>query len=217
MIDLKRLRNEPAYRAGIERKRVRDGLITEVIAADEEHRALLARVEELRGRQNAASKAIGKAAPDERAAKIADAGVLKDELVALEPSLVEAEARVRELALQVPNPADSSVPDGGEDDGEVLRVVGAQTQPPPLDHAALAESLGFVNTDKAVEMSGSRFAYLMREAVMVELALVQWVLAPGRRPGVPPGDAADPRARARDGRGRLLPDGSTAGLRGRRR
>ena len=31
-------------------------------------------------------------------------------------------------------------------------------------------------------MSGSRFAYLMREAVLLELALVQWVIAHARRP-----------------------------------
>ena len=35
MIDLKRLRDEPEYRRGIERKRVRDGLIDEVLAADD--------------------------------------------------------------------------------------------------------------------------------------------------------------------------------------
>jgi seryl-tRNA synthetase len=190
MIDLKRLRADRGYRSGIERKRVRDGLIDEVLAADDERRALLTRVEELRTRQNAASKAVGKAAPDTRAAKIADAGALKDELVALEPSLAEAEAVLRTLALQVPNPADGSVPDGGEDDGEVLRIVGGEPPPPALDHAAFAEAMGFVNTEKAVEMSGSRFAYLMREAVMVELALVQWVLgrvaADGFIPVMPP-------------------------------
>ncbi|MGZ8752503.1 MAG: serine--tRNA ligase [Acidimicrobiia bacterium] len=190
MIDLKRLRSEPGYRAGIERKRVRERLVDEVLAADDERRDLLTRVEGLRTRQNAASKAIGKAAPDDRPAKIADAGALKDELVALEPSLAEADARVRELALQVPNPADASVPDGGENDGEVLRVVGGEPPPPALDHAEFAEAIGFVNSDKAVEMSGSRFAYLMREAVMVELALVQWVLgrlgAEGFLPVMPP-------------------------------
>ena len=66
MIDLKRLRDEPEYRAGIERKRVRAGLIDDVIAADAAHRALLTEVEELRARQNAASKEIGQAAADER-------------------------------------------------------------------------------------------------------------------------------------------------------
>ena len=83
MIDLKRLRDEPGYRAGIERKRVAAGLIDDVLAADAVQRDLLRRVEELRARQNAASKEIGKAPPDERPAKIAAAGELKEELSAL--------------------------------------------------------------------------------------------------------------------------------------
>ncbi|MGZ4795093.1 MAG: serine--tRNA ligase, partial [Acidimicrobiia bacterium] len=99
MIDLKRLREDPDYRAGIERKRVRPGLIDDVLAADDARRALLTEVEELRARQNAASKEIGQAAPDERPAKIAAAGALKEQLAAREPDLATAEATVRELAL----------------------------------------------------------------------------------------------------------------------
>jgi seryl-tRNA synthetase len=50
--------------------------------------------------------------------------------------------------------------------------------------------MGFVETSHAVDSSGSRFASLMREAVLVELALVQWVMArvvaEGFTPVVPP-------------------------------
>jgi seryl-tRNA synthetase len=50
--------------------------------------------------------------------------------------------------------------------------------------------LGFVETRHATESSGSRFASLMREAVLVELALVQWVIgrlvAEGFTPVIPP-------------------------------
>jgi seryl-tRNA synthetase len=170
---------------------VRDGLLDEVLAADDARRALLAAVEELRARQNAASKEIGKSSPDERPAKIEAAGALKEELTALEPALADAEAALRDLALQVPNPADASVPDGGEDDAEVVRVVGEPpAAPPALDHAAFAEQLGFVDSEHGAEASGSRFAYVMREAVMLEFALVQWVLqrlvAEGFAPVVPP-------------------------------
>ncbi len=190
MIDLKRLRDDPEYRAGAERKRVREGLVDEVIAADDGRRSLLARVEALRARQNAASKEIGKAPPDERAAKIEAAATLKSELAALESELAESEATVSGLALQVPNPAHESVPEGGEDDGEVLRTVGEAGPPPALDHAELGESLGFVEAERAAEISGSRFAYVMREAVLLEFALVQWVLsrlvAEGFTPVVPP-------------------------------
>ena len=190
MIDLKRLRDEPEYRAGIERKRVRPGLIDDVVAADAAHRALLTEVEELRARQNAASKEIGQAAPDDRPAKIAAAGALKAELAAREPELAASDAVLRELALGVPNPADPSVPDGGEDDGEVVRVVGETRDAPALDHASFAESMGWVDSERGAEVGGSRFAYVMREAVLLEFALVQWVfsvlVAEGFVPVAPP-------------------------------
>jgi len=190
VIDLKRLRDEPEYRRGIERKRVDDGLIDRVIETDDTRRDLLAEVEELRARQNAASKEIGRAPAAEREAKIEAASALKDELATKEPRLAEAEALLHELALQVPNPADTSVPDGGEDDNAVVRVVGEPPDAPPLDHAEFGTGIGFVETRQAVEMSGSRFAYLMREAALLELALVQWVtglvVAEGFTPVVPP-------------------------------
>jgi seryl-tRNA synthetase len=186
VIDLKRLRDEPEYRRGIERKRVRDGLIDEVLAADAEHRLLVQEVDALRARQNAASKEIGNAPPDERPARIVSAGRLKDELTTQEKELQAVEARRRELALQLPNPADASVPDGGEDEGDVVRVVGGSPVPPPLDHAAFSEAMGFVDTKRAAEASGSRFAYIMREGALLELALVNYAMSTIVRHGFVP-------------------------------
>jgi seryl-tRNA synthetase len=190
VIDLRRLREEPAYRVGIERKRVRDGLLDELLELDGRARVVRHDVEERRAQQNAASKAIGKAAPDERAERIEAAGRLKAELTEAEAALNELEAALTALALQVPNPADESVPDGGEDDFVVVRTIGATTPAPPLDHAAFSEGIGFVDAVRGAEASGSRFAYVMREAVLVELALVQWVMKRlvehGFAPVVPP-------------------------------
>ncbi len=176
MIDLKRLRDEPEYRRGIERKRVRAGLIDEVLARDETRRALIQEVDGLRARQNAASKAIGKAPPDERPAKIAAAGALKEDLAAKESDLQVVEAELRTLALGVPNPAHESVPDGGEDDGDVVEVIGDTTEAPAVDHAAFSDAIGFVDTARAAEASGSRFAYIMREAALLEFALVNYAM-----------------------------------------
>ncbi|MET0921369.1 MAG: serine--tRNA ligase, partial [Acidimicrobiia bacterium] len=150
MIDLTLLRDNAEYRNAITRKRVREGLIDETLAADAERRQLDATVEALRARQNAASKEIGQAAPDDRQAKIEAAGALKQELTALEPDLTAAIERVRELALQIPNPADASVPDGGEDDGDVLRIVGDPVDARPLDHAAYGAAMGWIETTQAV-------------------------------------------------------------------
>ncbi len=190
MIDLRRLREEPEYRAGIERKRVGEGLLDELLEFESERRELLRRVEDMRARQNAVSKDIGKAGADERPAKIEAASQLKEELAGTEWRLGQIDDHVQRLALQVPNPADESVPDGGEDDAEVVRTVGEPGAAPALDHADFAERMGFVDSTHAADVSGSRFAYLEREAVLVELALVQWVMgelvAEGFTPVVPP-------------------------------
>ena len=191
MIDLRRLADDPAYRAGIERKRVATGLLDEVLALDARHRALDSEVQALRARQNAASKEIGRASADERPAKIAVAAQLKEELAAAEGALAELEPELRALALQVPNPADASVPDGGEDEGEVVRTVGELPASAPVyDHAAFAERAGWVDRERAAEIAGSRFAYLLGDAVLLEFALLQWVLgkvvAEGFTPVVPP-------------------------------
>ena len=46
-----------------------------------------------------------------------------------------------------------------------------------MDHAAYGEFMGWVETEKAAQNMGSRFAYLKGEAVLLEFALVQWVMA----------------------------------------
>lgn len=189
MIDLKRL-TDPGYREGIAKKGFPAERIEAAIAADSACRGLRARVEELRGRHNAASRAIGVADPGERSGLIATAQGLAAELALLEADLRAAEAVSAEAVAGIPNPAHPSVPAGGEDDGEVVRVVGEPGPPPGLDHAELGELLGLVDVERAARVSGSRFAYLMREAVMLELALVRWVMGrlvdSGFVPVIPP-------------------------------
>jgi seryl-tRNA synthetase len=186
VIDLKRLRDEPEYRVGIERKRVRAGLVDDVLAAYESELARRREAEQLRAEQNKASKEIGRAAPAERQAKIEAAAAMKADLQRADEALGAAEAALRELALQVPNPAASDVPDGGENDGDVVKTVGRAVDAPALDHAAFGEAMGFVETARAAEASGSRFAYIMREAALVELALVNYAMGVVHRHGFAP-------------------------------
>ena len=174
MIDLRRLRDDPVYRAGVEKKDIEAALIDAVLDADERRRLAMHQAEEARAAQNAASKEIGRAEPSERESKIAEAGRLKSELEALEALEDSATKELEELALQIPNPAHETVPAGGEDDFETEKEVGERTSPPPHDHAELGELLGLVDSERAVKNSGSRFAYLMGPAVRLEFALVQF-------------------------------------------
>ncbi len=190
MIDLRRL-GEPEYRAGIEKKGCPGDLLDRAVETDRAHRALQAEAESLRAEQKSLSRAIGTSSPEERAGRIAAASAVKEKLSRVQAELAQVEATLADLARRIPNPAHPSVPAGGEEDGEVVRQVGEAGGPPPaFDHADLGERLGLVDTRRGVKVSGSRFAYLMREAVLIELALVQWVMgrlvAAGFVPVVPP-------------------------------
>ena len=189
MIDLRKL-DDPEYRQGAILKGATAEQLDALSSAEASRKSLMTEVEELRGQSNAVSKEIGKASPEERPAKIEAANELKQNLKVKEAEYAELNASVTALVLEVPNPAHPSVPGGGEEDFELVSTVGEQIPAPPLDHGAFGASMGWVNSDKGVDVSGSRFAYLQREAVMLEFALVQWVMqklvARGFIPTVPP-------------------------------
>jgi seryl-tRNA synthetase len=189
VINLRQL-DDQAYRDGAILKGATAKQLDALTAADNARRSLMSEVEELRGQSNAVSKEIGKASPDERPAKIEAANLLKQELKAKEAEFAERQAVVDALILHVPNPAHPSVPGGGEENFELVVTVGEQAPPPPMDHGDFGAAMGWVNTEKGAEVSGSRFAYLQREAVLLELALVQWTMqklaARGFIPTVPP-------------------------------
>lgn len=190
MIDLRLWRDNPEYRAGAVRKGLDPSVIDELTAADEAYREVLLAAEQARAAHNAASREIGQADPAQRPAKIEAAAGTKAHLETVEAVEQEANARLNELLLVVPNPAHPSVPTGGEDAFELVREVGERTPAPAHDHAALGETLGWVNATAAAENSGTRFAYLSGAAVQLQFALIQWTMSKlagrGFVPVVPP-------------------------------
>jgi seryl-tRNA synthetase len=170
--------------------------IDRVLELDERWRALTAELEELRAEQNRASRGRkGAPTPEEReqlAALAARGRQLSDE-----ESAVRAQLDA-ELA-SLPNIPDPDAPD----EDTVIREVG-QAGATGRDHLELA---GWrIDTEHAARVSGSRFAYLRGELVMLELALVRYALeklAPlGFEPVIPP---VLVRERALYGTG-MLPD-----------
>ena len=112
---------------------------------------------------------------------------------ALETELAAVEADRTRLAGTIPNPPDPQAPDGDTDeDAVVLREVGER---PAFgfevrDHLDLGRALGLIETEKAAAASGSRFAYLLGDLVLVELALIRFAVGlvgeRGFTPVVPP-------------------------------
>jgi seryl-tRNA synthetase len=74
--------------------------------------------------------------------------------------------------------------ESGLDESAVGGPGAAGSQFPPRDHLELAGSL--IDMDHAAKLSGARFAYLKGDLVMLELALVRWVLEKLRTHGFEP-------------------------------
>ncbi|HYM45453.1 MAG TPA: serine--tRNA ligase [Solirubrobacteraceae bacterium] len=191
MLDLKRIRLEgDAVRAALARRGADAAAgLDRVIELDARRRALLPELEGLRAEQNEANARISAAAdPQAREHEIAAMREVAARAKELEGELAAVEERLQAALAPLPNLPDPSAAPGPED--ELLRTVG---DPPKLDfpvrdHLELAGPL--IDMERAARLSGARFAYLLGELVLVELALVRWVLEKLRRhdfqPVIPP-------------------------------
>lgn len=178
MIDLKWLRDNPeTARASQRARRADESLVDRVIAADEERRAALATFENARAEQKEVSRSIGKSAPEEREAVMAQAKTLAEKVKELEVASGAAAAQLDALALELPNIVLDGVPEGGEENFEVLRHVGtprdfASEGFTPLDHLDLGEKLKAIDVRRGTKISGARFYYMTGIGARLELALL---------------------------------------------
>jgi seryl-tRNA synthetase len=155
--------------------------VDELIARDAERRELLPRLEERRAEQNRVSEEIAetKRAGGNAEQTIAAMRELAAEIKDLERNLAGIEEGIDALLPELPNLPEADAPEGAaEEDAHVLREVGERPSFDfePRDHLELGLELGVIDVEKAAAASGSRFAYLKGELVLVELALVQYVL-----------------------------------------
>jgi seryl-tRNA synthetase len=195
MLDLKAIREDPeAARAALARRGAGEE-IDELLRLDARRRELLPEIEDGRARQNRASDSIAEAKRSGRDAEeqIAEMRELAGQIKELESELAEVEAQRDRLLTALPNLPDPDAPDGmTEEDAVALREVGERPEFDfePRDHLEIGTELGMIEMEAAARASGSRFAYLLGDLVLVELALVRYsmdlLLGEGHRPVVPP-------------------------------
>jgi len=191
VLELKRIREDPdGVRAALLRRgeSLAAG-IDLVVSLDERRRTLLPELEGLRAEQNDANARIRAASDEaERAREIDAMRAVAARAKELERELVVVELDLKEALAPLPNLPDPTAAPGPQD--EVVREVGRvpELSFAPRDHLELAGEM--IDMDRAANLSGSRFAYLKGDLVMLELALVRWTLeklrGQGFEPVIPP-------------------------------
>lgn len=184
MLDLNYVREHLAeVRAKLETRGVSPDALNDFAAADAERRRLIAESDHLNAERNRSSKEIGalmKAGNREEAdARRAEVNQLKERISELDRLRDEAETRMRELLVTLPNLPHDSVPVGrGEEDNVEIRRWG--TEPhfsfPPKDHVDLGTSLNILDLERAAKISAARFAILNGAGARLERAIVNFML-----------------------------------------
>lgn len=182
MLDLRLIRRDPdAVRAALARRGdVAPDAIDRLLALDERWRTLTGQLEELQAEQNKLSRALRGAPTPEQHAEMS-------ELAARGRAQSDEQTGVRreldELLATLPN---TPSPDAAPQD-TVVREVGDATKT-GKDHLELAGDR--IDMERGARLSGSRFAYLRGDLVMLELALVRYALetlqGEGFEPVIPP-------------------------------
>jgi len=183
MLDIKYIRENPKL---VEEGAAAKGFkvdIAKLLKVDEERRNLIEETDKIRQGRNEAAKNR-----DEK-----EGTKLKAELKEKENSLEKLSEQYYTLIRQVPNLPKDDVKVGKNDtENETVKEVGKKTgfAFEPKDHLELGLGLDLIDTDRAAKISGSRFAFLKNELVILEFAIIRYamdtLMAEGFIPMIPP-------------------------------
>jgi seryl-tRNA synthetase len=155
--------------------------VDRVVALDDERKKLVHETQVVQQRQNEVAR-LTKAEKDKakRDALIAEGRSLKEQVAGAEKRLKQIEADLRAAVMTIPNMTHPDAPVGGTPaDNKIIRTWGEPRKFDfkPKDHVALAEALDLVDFEAGSAVSGTKFYYLKNEAVLLELALVNYAFA----------------------------------------
>ena len=148
---------------------------------DTERRKAITEAETMKARRNKASEDINKLkkSGQDATAAIAETKDLRERIQALEKTASDLDGRLRDILAGIPNMPDASVPIGQSADENVeVRRWGA---PPTFDfapkpHWDLGAELGVLDLERAVKLTGARFAVYWDLGAKLERALANFML-----------------------------------------
>ena len=150
---------------------------------DTERRRIIGEADKINQIRNSSSKEIGalmqSGKPGEAEAKKAEVAGLKEKQSELEAMRDESETKMRELLAGLPNIPAEGVPVGADETANVeIRKWGVPKEFDfeVKDHVDLGEILGILDQERAVKITGSRFAILNGAGARLSRALVNFML-----------------------------------------
>ena len=183
MLDIKFIRENKELVAQAAKNKNRDIDVEEILRLAEERKRLRTELDSINQRRKEAANARDNALGTQ----------LKIDLEDLEKQYAEVDKQFVAAMIRVPNIYSVDTPVGkDENDNKVLRQWGEipKFDFTPKEHDEIGKNLGIIDTETAANISGSRFSYIKGDLVLLQFALVQFVLRilveKGFTPVIPP-------------------------------
>jgi seryl-tRNA synthetase len=175
MIDIQLIRDNPELVANKSAQKGYEVDVAKIVELDAQYRESLKEVEGLRAERNEHSRAIQSQPSDEMIGKGKE---LRQKLEKGEEQSASLWLSLQDELKKVPNMPADDVPLGkSEDDNVVAKEWGVQPSFSfsPKTHWEIAESRGLIDKERAAKVSGSRFAYIKGDLVLLQQAIISFV------------------------------------------
>ena len=182
MLDIRWLRAKPdVVKAALaKRDSALPQAVEEILVRDEARREAIGEANELKAQRNTVSKQIGelKRAGEDASDIIDQTRTLGERISELDGLIREADAFIRRSLLLIPNAPLERVPNGSEDDNEVLSTWGtpAAFEFEPRAHWTIGEELGILDMPRGSKISGSGFPVLVGPGARLQRGLINFFL-----------------------------------------
>lgn len=170
MIDLRKVRENLDAYLQICAKRNMNVDVNWVLALDDERKSLQAQIDQTKAQQKQFAAEKNYDAAKE----------LKNQIQSLEAQHDDVTKRLQTQLLKMPNTALHPEVPAGKDDSEnvVVKVVGEKPNFDfePLDHMTLMKKHDMVDVERGVKLAGARSYFLKGDGMLLEQAVLQYVL-----------------------------------------
>lgn len=173
MLDPKFIRqNVELVKENTQQRNIDSSVVDSWLTVDLRRKEVQSRIEEINRAKNSGSKTMDDA-EKERLRN------LKTELTSLKDEFDNLEVEWSQLINQIPNMKLADVPVGKSEDENIVELKVGEPKKfafAPKDHLELTTSRNLIDFERGGKVSGSQFYYLQGDMVLLEMAIIQFIL-----------------------------------------
>ena len=180
MLDINRIKEDPAKAAELLARKGCEADFAQLLAWDSERKAAISSVEQLKARRNKVSAEIPKLKKEGKPVEhiFKEMREIGDEIADRDADINALVERINDFLSRLPNFPDEDLLPGEKENNQVVRVVGEKPEFsfPIKNHVDLCTSLGLIDYERGVKLGGNGFWIYRGLGAQLEWALLNYFI-----------------------------------------